>query len=148
MFAQGAAMLRNDQMLKLPKRPVVLMPLRASLTIDVPLRTYSEANERGHWAKRHRRTRAAFDAWAVSLMHMFGRSADSVGEIVGYSSLTINLDRHGPSKMDSDNLAGAGKGLRDSLAPWHALHDGDPRLTWTYGQTKSKEYGVSVTLTW
>lgn len=39
--------------------------------------------------------------------------------------------------LDTDNLAGAMKPLRDALAAWLGLDDGDPRVHWRYTQVQT-----------
>jgi hypothetical protein len=59
--------------------------------------------------------------------------------------VTITLTRLGPSNgLDDDNLAGACKGVRDELARWLKVDDRDPRVTWLYGQQRTKEWAVQV----
>lgn len=62
----------------------------------------------------------------------------------------IRLTRISSRNLDSDNLQGALKHVRDcvadqilpGLAPGRA--DGDPRLQWEYAQKKGKEQGVKI----
>ena len=46
----------------------------------------------------------------------------------------ITITRIGPRKLDSDNLAGSAKHVRDGVADWLGIDDGDERLTWEYAQ--------------
>ena len=59
----------------------------------------------------------------------------------------IELTRLAPRRLDSDNLAGSCKHIRDGIADWFGVDDGDARYQWAYAQEKSKEYGVRVTIT-
>ena len=60
--------------------------------------------------------------------------------------LTITLTRIGPRTLDDDNLAGGFKHVRDGVADWLGIDDGDKRLTWRYEQRKGapKEYAAEV----
>lgn len=61
----------------------------------------------------------------------------------------ITLIRSAARKLDSDNLCGALKFVRDSVAELILPHlpkgraDGDPRIEWLYGQ-QSGEDGVII----
>lgn len=113
------------------------------ITYEIPIRTISEANARGHWSKRARRARAQ--------RRMAGMITSS--EMVRYlcdnpmDSMTvfrIKLTRIGKGKMDSDNLAGAMKAIRDGIAEAIGIDDGDDRMRWEYGQEIGKLYSVRV----
>lgn len=41
-------------------------------------------------------------------------------------------------KLDSDNLPGAFKHVRDGMADALGIDDGDARLAWSYAQVKAK----------
>lgn len=51
-------------------------------------------------------------------------------------------------RMDSDNLIGSLKPLRDAIAQSIGIDDGDPRIRWEYAQAQVKHtQGVSVIIT-
>ena len=52
----------------------------------------------------------------------------------GVPPLTITLTRIGGKRMDDDNCAGGFKNIRDCVAGWLGIDDGDTRLTWRYEQ--------------
>jgi hypothetical protein len=64
--------------------------------------------------------------------------------------LVITLTRIAPRKLDSDNLAMAFKrGVRDTIAKWLGVDDGDERIEWRYAQRKAwkyerGDYGIAV----
>ena len=62
---------------------------------------------------------------------------------------TIKLTRLGQQKLDSDNLAGAMKAVRDGIADYFGVDDGDKRYTWVYSQQIAKRpaYGVVAEIT-
>jgi hypothetical protein len=100
------------------------------MLVEIPIRTWSEPNMRGHWAKRARRAskqrRAARALTRVALaVH---------GPVC--PPLTITLTRLAARKLDSDNLASALKAVRDGVADALRMDDGDERLTWRYAQER------------
>jgi hypothetical protein len=60
--------------------------------------------------------------------------------------LTIVLTRIAPRKLDTDNLASGFKAVRDGIAEWLGIDDGDSRLDWQYRQRNGgvKVYRVEV----
>lgn len=94
------------------------------LVIDLPIRTQSEANLRQHWSVRHKRVAAQR---AAVLLHL-----NALG--VPEPPLLVTLVRLAPNRLDSDNLAGAFKGVRDGIAEWLKIDDGDDRVQWRYSQ--------------
>jgi hypothetical protein len=82
-----------------------------------------------HWAKRASRAKAhRLQAWAEL------RALKSTGIIVG--PVAVTLTRIAPRKLDDDNLRGAMKHIRDGVADWLEIDDGDDRIQWLYGQEK------------
>ncbi len=102
--------------------------------VILPIMTISEFNASEHWTKSRKRhqghqliIRSAMRTWQVNL------------------PCVIELIRVSPRSLDSDNLPGAFKWIRDTiadqiipgLAPGRA--DGDPRMEWEYHQYKAKK---------
>ncbi len=87
--------------------------------------------------KRHRRRKA--QRVAARLYLVASRPSPQV-------PATITLTRLAPRILDCDNLRGALKAVRDGIADWLGVDDGDPRLTWEYGQEKrvGEPMGVRV----
>jgi hypothetical protein len=110
--------------------------------ILIPLRTYSEANLRTHWAKRARRVRRQREA-----ARMFVRARLAAATLAPHKWF-IRLTRISPRGLDSDNLVSALKAIRDGVADGLEMDDGDERLTWLYAQRMGKpgEYAVLVNL--
>lgn len=102
----------------------------------LPLKILSEANLRCHWAARAAR------------MKRHRQTADVMTPAPRLVSLpaTITLTRIAPRALDSDNLAGGFKGVRDGVADKLGINDNDPRVTWVYAQRKGKprEYAAEV----
>ena len=103
----------------------------------LPLRTYSALNERIHWAKRARRVKA--ERTAMGLAFPAGLKPP----------LVVRLVRIAPRILDDDNLRGALKACRDSIAAKLGIDDGSDAVHWHYGQErgKPKEFAVRVEVT-
>lgn len=106
------------------------------IRIKAPIRTVSELNSREHWAARYRRRSKQREAlaWLLKSKPKPKPPAD------------VFLTRIAPRKLDTDNLASAFKALRDQLADWLGIDDGDPCVKWHYDQRKGepKEYAVLI----
>lgn len=117
------------------------MTLRGTTVLLLPIKTISEANSRDHWTKR--RKRFALQAWELYFAWR------SVKPTIPPLPIVVTLTRIGPRTLDSDNLAGAFKGLRDQLAKLIGVDDGDPRVEWRYQQQRSgarQRYAVQITV--
>lgn len=113
-----------------------------SIEIEIPVRTFSEANMRDHWRKRAERARGQRDlACKTALTHP---RWSRVKYNAKYYGCTIELIRMGKTKkMDDDNLVRSLKAVRDGIADALLLDDGDIQLTWKYDQSiKNKKYSV------
>jgi len=98
---------------------------------EFPLRTVSEANVRTHWARRAKRAREQ-----RRVAQVYTRAA-LASHGVPRPPLVIRLTRIAERSLDSDNLAGAFKAVRDGIADALGIDDGDQRLTWLYQQEKA-----------
>lgn len=107
--------------------------------VKFPLRLQSEANQRDHWAKRHRRFKSQREIVAVEMLRVFERGKPR-------PPLSVTLTRIAPRQMDSDNLAGAFKAVRDHLADVIGVDDGSDKVSWHYRQRKGqpKEHAVEI----
>lgn len=104
----------------------------------VPTKLVSEANMREHWAIKNKRKKS--QQRAVELVWLAQR-------IRVAPPVVVHLTRVGVRKLDSDNLAGSCKGVRDQIAKMIGVDDGDERkVRWEYSQRKGlpKEYGLEV----
>jgi hypothetical protein len=118
-------------------------PGRWAITLTLPCRVVSEANERCHWAVRRRR----FQEQAAALRAAW--NASPLATITAWEPLLpfdVTFTRIGKRKLDTDNLSGAFKGLRDSLADLFGIDDGNEAIVWDYDQRTGREYGVVVTI--
>ena len=120
------------------------LPAPVTLHID-GLRVESEANAHTHWRARQRRAAA---------QRLVVRAALSWRDLSAFKTaprLRVTFRRvKGPRgrDMDSDNLAGAFKAVRDEVAAVIGRDDGDRWFDWRYDpvQTRGKDFGVRITL--
>lgn len=106
-------------------------------TLTVPLRVVSEANQRGFWRKRAARTKAQRAQIAAEWLAAFGKMAPKPPYVV-------RLTRLGGRALDSDNLAGAFKAVRDELARIVGTDDRSPLYSWQYEQRPGGPVGIRV----
>lgn len=106
-----------------------------ALSVEIPIRTVSETNQREHWAQKHRRKRWQQFMTKVVLRRMAKKPK---------SVIQVRLTRLAPRRLDTDNGVGALKHVQDALAEWLGINDGDVRVRWFYGQEKSKAYAVRI----
>ena len=104
-------------------------PLAAPVRVEIPLRTVSESNTRGHWSARAKRSKNARGLAQIVL-----RSALGVRPID--LPLTVRITRISPRGLDDDNLRGALKAVRDGIADYLAIDDRSPLVTWDYAQER------------
>lgn len=116
------------------------------LEVTLPLRLVSEANRRDHWRVVRKRL-----GEHKSITHM--RLAGIISTIrfliesPEQALVKVTLTRIGLRRLDTDNLAGACKGVRDGVALALGVDDADPRITWVYEQrTGERRYAVSIRL--
>jgi len=113
------------------------------VTIKAPLRLVSRANQRQHWTGHWRRDKEE----QLVVRSLLNREGDPPPPPV-----TVELTRVAPRSLDSDNLQGAFKAVRDAVAAWLGIDDGDDRIEWRYAQRqpitgeKSEKYAVLVAI--
>ena len=73
------------------------------------------------------------------------REASGEGVASGSARVTFCFFTH--RILDDDNYVGGMKPLRDAIARWIGIDDGDPRLVWKYHQIPTAgRCGVSTTI--
>ena len=110
---------------------------RLHVTLPIPMRVYSEANRREHWrykARRAKRQKAVVSWYLLSLREQ------------PHVPATVLCVKLGPSRLDDDNLAGAFKHVRDSVATWLGVDDGSELVTWHYAQEHAKEHSIRIVI--
>ncbi len=112
-----------------------------ALTLTIPIRTISEANQREHWAKKAARVKDQRGT-ALLMARMPLRPFRSTPHLL------ITLTRIAPRPLDTDNAVRSLKAIRDGIADALGIDDGNvARVTWAYRQRKAaepKHYAVDV----
>jgi len=103
--------------------------------VQWPARLSGSQNAREHHHARARRVKA--ERGNALLMCRTKLRQPALWPVV------IRLTRIGPRKLDSDNVQGSLKAVRDGVADWLGLDDGDERITWLYAQERGA-YAVRV----
>lgn len=104
------------------------------------LKLISVANAHEQPFARHARARAERQA--------VGRALAGLPRVEG--ATRVRIVREGPRLMDTDNLSGAAKSVRDEVAAWLGVDDGPTGpVTWVVDQRKSVGggYGVEIEIT-
>lgn len=112
-----------------------------SVTVPIPgLRLVSEANAHEHWRNRARRAKAQRNLVTLVLRGTVAR------DMMLVAPLTVTITRIAPSRgLDSDNLVGSAKHVRDAVAAILGVDDRDERVSWHVEQA-SGPYGVLVAI--
>ena len=111
-----------------------------SICFEVPVRTHSLTNTRGHWTRKYGPAKAQRAATATAWV------------IAGKPSfrlpVRVSLTRIAPQRLDSDNLPASLKSIRDEIAKQLGVDDRrDDLVGWVYDQEKPKTprtYAVRV----
>lgn len=100
--------------------------------VTIPgLRLVSEANAHTHWRLRAKRAKAQRNVVALVLRATVTRSMMLV------APLDVTITRVAPSRgLDSDNLAGSAKHVRDQIAAELGVDDRDDRVCWRVTQVR------------
>lgn len=121
----------------------VVLPAVVAVTLQVtlPIRTFSEGNRRGHWAKGYKQTG---DQRATVAMAM--RAHANAGGLRVVLPAVVKLTRCAPRMLDrGDNLAMSCKHVRDGIADWLGVNDRDHlAVRYEYEQERSRTYGVRI----
>lgn len=114
---------------------------RPIFTATVPIALGSTANLREHHAAKAKRVAIQRNATRLSLFAAVNRLTTTVDM---NRPIVVRLVRQSPRLLDDDNLAGALKGVRDSVADWLGVDDRDERVSWVPDQAKAKTAAVLV----
>lgn len=115
------------------------------LSYTLPIKVVSESNSTEHWRTKH--ARHSKQKFAIRLSMLSARIPQDL-------PCTITMTRLSPRSLDSDNLQGAFKWIRDAISehfitgkrPGRA--DDDPRFKWEYDQQNAKDYGCTLMFEW
>ena len=114
------------------------------LSVYLPIRLMSEANAHEHWRMRARRSSEHHAAWKLHSLTVTEAQKKAAIQALEAGNLLVNIVRVEPRKLDSDNAAGCGKFLRDSIAIWLGIDDADTRVRWVVTQEKPGKRGARV----
>lgn len=110
------------------------------MIIRIPIRTWSEANARLHWAARAKRVKQQRGTTALVVAAELAIRGRNIKP-----PCVVTIVRFGPtSGLDDDNLVSSQKAVRDGIAEAFGLDDADPGLTWRYEQRRTKAWGVEI----
>lgn len=118
-------------------RPEQMPEESVGMSIMLPIKTGGGLNDRLHWAERSRRVkRERGTACLLVRSNLNGCGLPCV----------VTLTRLSFGKLDTDNLQGATKGVRDGVADALGVADNHPDIEWRYAQEKCKRgaFGVRV----
>jgi hypothetical protein len=107
------------------------------IIVEFDCETVSEANQsrHAHWSGKAKRVRLQRDATTVSLM----TRGIGLNLLPKHGALLVILTRIGARLLDTDNLAGSLKAVRDATARWLGCDDNPSApVTWAYDQQKRK----------
>jgi hypothetical protein len=123
------------------KEPAPVPPLLVT-TLDI--KTVSEPNVTGRLRAKLKRKKMQRQTAHVHLLALVGRNEGGPPSMC--SPLVVTLTRIAPRTLDSDNVHGALKHVRDGVADWLGVDDGDARVTWEVGQERgaAQQYAVRV----
>src|SRR5690606_5472183 len=105
---------------------------------DMRLKSEANASWHEHWGSRKKRRDNQKLVTAAELSHHRPPSAPCA----------VTLTRIAPRPFDSDNLARAFKAVRDQIANWLGIDDGDRRVQWHYRQERGAPKQHRVRIEW
>ncbi len=116
------------------------MEVAVTMTVFLPVRTYSDSNLREHFFKKAKRAREQRSATALVCAAELQKPA---------LPCVVKLVRISPRPLDLDNLQRSAKACRDGIADWLGVDDRSPLVHYVYDQEKGppKHYGVRVEIT-
>lgn len=110
------------------------------IEVRMNMKIVSVANMRLHWAVKAKLVRDQRTRTRMSLA--------AVAEFSGAEMLpvTVVLTRIAPRRLDGDNLQSGFKAVRDGVADWLGVDDGNGLIDWQYAQRSGRpgEYAVEV----
>lgn len=112
------------------------------LALELPIRTFSEANMHEHHFAKHKKTGDQRPVVAMAVRAHALRRGVKVKP-----PCTVRLTRLAPNALDEgDNLAMSLKHVRDGVADFLKVNDRDPRVRWVCEQRAQRGYGVVIEL--
>lgn len=120
--------------------PTNATPALRTYRLSVPIRTVNALNAREHPMARSARVKRERIATAWALR---------AERITPATPCVVTLTRCGPTRgLDpGDNLAAALKGVRDAIASWLNVDDGDEReVRYRYAQRRAPQWSVDIAI--
>jgi hypothetical protein len=116
------------------------MGIVAMIEVEMDMKIVSVANMRLHWAAKARLTKSQRQKTRNALAAV----AQSFG--VEVLPVTVVLTRVAPRRLDGDNLQSGFKAVRDGVADWLGVDDGNSLVDWQYAQRSAgaKVYKVEI----
>jgi hypothetical protein len=115
--------------------------MKLTTTIDVQL--ISKANAREHRRVRDQRIIKEREATLKVLPPTLFDGSTLAGAITHDRGARVTLSRpYHETPLDDDNIRAAFKAVRDAIAEFLGVDDGEDRLHWIYQQTKAVRTGV------
>jgi len=112
-----------------PAGPTAERTEHGGVRVTIPtMKLVSEANTRGHTFAKAGRVAAARGSTTAVLRVMAGPVIAPPCRVV--------ITRVFSCQLDSDNLTGSAKHVRDGVADWMGVDDRDPRVEWLVAQEK------------
>ena len=110
----------------------------------MPIEIISEANNRDHWAKKHKRAKNQKGlAYAYCLKYLgYPRGKSDLRK--KWRITLVRIKAKGQRRYDGDNLQSGFKAIRDGIAMYLDIDDGSDRLDWIYEQEKGGDERGSV----
>lgn len=124
-------------------KPVVSRSPEWVLTVTLPIVVRSISNLHESPFVRHKRAKGERIGTLAALRTLIGTGPHSIP--IGYA-LTVHMTRLGGRKLDDDNLDGAFKSVRDGVADWFGIDDGDPIWRWDCFQSPGGDAGIEITI--
>ena len=115
------------------------------LTLNCNVKLVSEANQREHWGAKHTRAKKQKNAVGRSLKILMIQNAITDPGKHFSLPIVVKIVRIGKRKLDTDNLAGSAKHVRDAIAKELGIDDGDDRIRWHCAQSIG-DYGVRISI--
>lgn len=109
--------------------------------LELAIKLESAANARpGHWGQRH--------AKVAGLVHVAEMACRAHWGAPLALPLLVTLTRIAPRRLDSDNIVGAFKSIRDGIAKWLRVDDRTSNVRWRIRQARrgAGVYAVTIEL--
>ncbi len=117
------------------------MAIYRGIALVVPIRIEPERNLRQLPVQVRKRAREQKRVVTLALDAFFGPRVRALLGSAQTIEVRITRRFRAPSRMyDDDNFVAGCKALRDAIAKWLGVDDGDARLRWHYGQLVADQH--------